>query len=209
MLRSGLFTLFETLGEIDTSKAYQQAVDEAVYGEELGFYAVCPAEHHFAVHVVAPVVADGAPVSSTRIRDAIAAGLMEEATALLGRPFAISGEVVSGAGRGRELEAPTANLACGSRFLPGRGVYVTEVRVDGEVLAAATNVGVRPTFGDDGAVTVETHVLDRQLSLYGKCIELAFLKRLRGEIRFDGPQALAAQIRQDLNDATRYFGGSS
>ena len=77
------------------------------------------------------------------------------------------------------------------------------------MLAAATNVGVRPTFGDDGAVTVETHVLDRQLSLYGKCIELAFLKRLRAEIRFDGPQALAAQIRQDLNDATRYFGGSS
>lgn len=167
------------------------------------------AEHQFAVHVVAAVVADGAPISSTRIRDAIAAGFMEEAATLLGRPFALSGEIVSGAGRGRELEAPTANLACGDRFLPRRGVYVTEVSVDAEVLAAVTNVGVRPTFGGGGALTVETHVLDRQVSLYGQCIELAFLKRLRGEIEFDGPQALAAQIRRDVHDATRYFAGAS
>ncbi len=167
------------------------------------------AEHHFVVHVVAAVVADGTPISSTRIRDAIAAGVMEEATALLGRPFALSGEVVSGAGRGRDLDAPTANLAFGDRFLPGRGVYVTEVQVNGEVFAAVTNVGVRPTFDDDGAVTVETHVLDRRLSLYGRCIELAFLKRLRGEIQFEGPQALAAQIRRDVHDANRYFAAGS
>lgn len=167
------------------------------------------AAHQFAVHVVAAVVADGTPITSTRIRDAIAAGSMEEATALLGRPFSIGGEVVSGAGRGRELDAPTANLALGDRFVPGRGVYVTEVRVDGEVLAAVTNVGVRPTFEVNGPLTVETHVLDRQLSLYGRRIELAFLKRLRGEVQFDGPQALAAQIRRDVRDATRYFAGGS
>lgn len=176
---------------------------------DVDYLARVAAEHQFAVHVVAAVVADGAPISSSRIRDAIAAGCMDEATALLGRPFALSGEVISGAGRGRGLDAPTANLAFGNRFLPGRGVYVTEVRVDGEVLAAVTNVGVRPTFDDDGAVTVETHVLDRQLSLYGQCIELAFLKRLRGEIQFDGPQALAAQIRRDVDDARRYFAGDS
>jgi riboflavin kinase/FMN adenylyltransferase len=167
------------------------------------------ADHQFELHVVAAVVADGRPISSTRIRDAIAGGYMEEATELLGRPFAVTGEVVAGAGRGSDLHAPTANLACGDRFLPGRGVYVTEVRVDGEVLAAVTNVGVRPTFGDDGPLTVETHVLGKQLPLYGQCMELAFLKRLRGEIQFDGPQALAAQIRRDVEDAARYFAESS
>jgi riboflavin kinase/FMN adenylyltransferase len=162
-------------------------------------------QYGFEVHVVPAVMAAGEPISSTRIRDALAAGRVEEAAELLGRPFTLRGEVVHGAGRGRALDAPTANLDVDDRFLPAKGVYVTEVRVDSEAYPAVTNVGVRPTFGDEGSLTVETHLLSGGRALYGKEMSLAFLERLRDEMRFDGPAELAEQIRRDVAAATRYF----
>jgi len=163
------------------------------------------AQHGFELHVVPAVMANGRPISSTRIRDELEAGRVEEAATLLGRPFTLSGNVVSGAGRGRSLAAPTANLELTDRFVPARGVYVTHVQANSERHGAVTNVGVRPTFSDGEDLTVETHILDREISLYGERIELAFLKRLRDEVRFDGPQALAEQIRCDVEEAARYF----
>ena len=162
------------------------------------------AEHGFDVRVVAPVVSGGSPVSSTRVRDALADGRVADAAELLGRPFSLVGEVVAGAGRGRDLGAPTANLAVENTFLPGRGVYVTEARVAGVGHPAVTNVGVRPTFEDDGELTVETHLLDREMSLYGEPMELAFLKKLRDEMRFKSADALAAQIAVDVRQAVDY-----
>jgi len=162
-------------------------------------------QHGLDIHIVPAVMAGGEPISSTRIRDAIESGRIEDAAALLGRAFTLTGEVVHGAGRGRLLDAPTANLSFRNRFVPGHGVYVTEVRWDGETCGAVTNVGVRPTFDDGDEFSVETHLLERDVDLYGKHISLAFLKRMRGELRFDGPEALAAQIRRDVEAATAYF----
>ena len=162
-------------------------------------------EHEFSVRVVASVMSGGRPVSSTRVRDALAEGRVSDATELLGRPFSLVGEVVSGAGRGRDLGAPTANLAVENTFIPGRGVYVTEARVAEVAHPAITNVGVRPTFEDDGALSVETHLLDLQLdhrlSLYGEPMELAFRKKLRDERRFESADALATQIAEDVRQA--------
>jgi len=163
----------------------------------------------FAVTVVPAVMADGDPVSSSRIRDAIAAGRVEEAGALLGRPFALSGVVVAGEGRGREMSAPTANLDVGDRFVPARGVYVTEACVGNRSYPAVTNVGVRPTFDDGRGSTVETHLLAGGSDLYGKSVAVAFLKRLRDERRFDDADALAAQIHDDVQAASRYFSARS
>ena len=161
-------------------------------------------EHGFDVRVVASVISGRGSVSSTRIRDALADGRVSDAAELLGRPFSLVGEIVAGAGRGRDLGAPTANLAVENTFIPGRGVYVTEARVAGGAYPAITNVGVRPTFEDDGELTVETHLLDRQMSLYGKPMELAFLKKLRDEKQFESADALAYQISVDVRQAADY-----
>ncbi len=162
------------------------------------------AEHGFGVQVVGSVMSGGGTVSSSRIRDALEAGRVAAAAALLGRPFSLVGTIVAGAGRGRGLGAPTANLAVENTFTPGRGVYVTEARVAGVAYPAITNVGVRPTFEDDGELTVETHLLDHRASLYGEPMELAFRKKLRDEARFESADALAAQIAEDVRQAVEW-----
>jgi len=159
----------------------------------------------FDLEVVRWVFYAGRPVSSTRIREALAAGRLAEAEAMLGRPFALVGEVVAGAGRGRELGAPTANLAVENGILPAAGVYVTEVGFGDRRLPSVTNVGVRPTFGEGGAMTVETHLVDREIELYGERIELIFRERLRGEKAFPDAAALRAQIAEDVGRARRWF----
>ena len=159
----------------------------------------------FAVDVVSAVIADGRPISSTRIRDALVEGRLAEANELLDRPFALVGRVVHGAGRGRELEVPTANLDFENGCVPAAGVYVTEARIGESVYPAVTNVGVRPTFGTSGDLTVEAHLLDHHGELYGERMELAFLERLRGERQFESAEALAAQIQQDVQQALARF----
>jgi riboflavin kinase/FMN adenylyltransferase len=123
---------------------------------------------------------------------------------MLGRPFAVVGEVVEGDGRGRALEFPTANLDSDNELVPRRGVYVTETVVLATRQASVTNVGIRPTFGA-GTLTVETHLLDFDGDLYGESIEVRFLARLRDERKFSGPQELADQIARDRAAAAAYF----
>lgn len=161
-------------------------------------------ENNLEVRVVSPIMADGNPVSSTCIRDAVAEGRVVDAARFLGRPFSLVGKVVGGSGRGRVLDAPTANLAVENAFVPGNGVYVTEARLDGVSYQAVTNVGVRPTFETEGKLSVETHLLDREMSLYGELLELAFLQKLRGEIEFGSADALATQIAEDVRQAANY-----
>jgi len=145
-------------------------------------------------------------VSSTRIRRLVAEGRVDEAAALLGHPYVLTGTIVEGRRRGRELGFPTANLQTPNELLPPHGVYATTLEVDGVVHAAITNVGVNPTFGEGGKTTVETHVLHYDGGdLYGRRVHLGFVQRLRDERRFADVDALRAQIDADCRRAERLF----
>jgi riboflavin kinase/FMN adenylyltransferase len=161
-------------------------------------------EHGFTVHGVAPVEAGGEIVSSSSIRSAIAAGAVERAATMLGRPFAITGLVGRGAGRGATLGFRTANLEVENELWPAAGVYATEALAFATRWPSMTNVGVRPTF-DGRTLTVETHLLDFDDHLYGERLELRFLARLRDEQRFAGATELAAQLARDRAATEAWF----
>mgnify|MGYP003347005464 CR=1 FL=1 len=144
-------------------------------------------------------------VSSTRIRRLVTEARMDEAAALLGHHYYLDGQIVEGKRRGREIGFPTANLETNNELLPPRGVYATTLEVDGVVHAGMTNIGVRPTFGDDPRTTIETHVLGYDGDLYGRDVRLAFVQRLRDERKFDDVDGLRAQIETDKRRAERLF----
>jgi riboflavin kinase / FMN adenylyltransferase len=156
----------------------------------------------FQAHVVPPMTVDGVAVSSTGIRAALQRGDVTSAARGLGRPYGISGQVTSGAGRGRTLGFPTANIAPDWPLLLARGVYRGDVTVDGRRQAAVVNVGVRPTFGET-TVAVEAHLLDFAGDLYGRHVRLDFLDRLRDEMRFSSVEDLKAQVARDIAAARR------
>jgi riboflavin kinase / FMN adenylyltransferase len=158
----------------------------------------------FSVVGVPQVEIAGETVSSSAIRAAIEEGEIERARAMLGRPFAVTGEVIRGEGRGRTLEFPTANLAVENETIPRRGVYVTETVVFASRFPSVTNVGIRPTFGGS-TLSVETHLLDVDEDLYGERLEVRFLARLRDERTFGGAAELADQIARDRAAAISYF----
>jgi riboflavin kinase/FMN adenylyltransferase len=145
-------------------------------------------------------------VSSTRIRRLVSEGRVDEAGALLGHHHFIEGRVVRGAGRGRGIGVPTANLATGNELIPPSGVYATMVTIDGVVFPSITNIGMRPTFGDVDHPVIETHVLDFERDLYEIPIRLSFVQRLRDERAFPDVDALRAQIDADRRSARRLFG---
>ena len=159
----------------------------------------------FIVKPVAPLMAGGAPISSTRIRGLLMAGEAKAAARLLGRPFSLTGKRIRGAGRGRKLGFPTLNFLPEQECLPDRGVYVTRTRIGGQLIPSVTNIGVRPTFGGNqvNRVIAETHLLSRRTVGQTSHIEVQLLKRLRGERKFDSPEALAAQIGRDVVRARR------
>ncbi len=156
----------------------------------------------FAAHVVPPLIIDGVQVSSSEVRAAIERGEVERAARYLGRPYGLQGEVVAGAGRGRTLGFPTANVDVGQRLVPAPGVYACWAEVRGARHRAVVNIGVRPTFGEELRV-VEAHLLDFAGSLYGTVLGLLFVRRLREERRFPGPDALRDQIGRDVDAARR------
>jgi riboflavin kinase / FMN adenylyltransferase len=155
----------------------------------------------FGVEALAPVLEEGRAVSSSRVREALAQGDAAAASRLLGRTFFVDVRVVAGDGRGRTIGVPTANLETANEILPARGVYAARVRLpDGSWRGAVVNRGRRPTFGGE-TETVEAHLLDFDGHLYGAALRLAFAARLREERRFAGPEALVAQIREDVRQA--------
>ncbi|MCL4872126.1 MAG: riboflavin biosynthesis protein RibF [Anaerolineae bacterium] len=157
------------------------------------------AQKQFTVHQINDLyIWEGERVSSSRIRQALAAGQMDVVTGCLGQPYRITGEVAHGQERGRTIGFPTANLAVWEeQIVPAYGVYATWAWVGGERYAAATNVGVRPTVsGHD--LTIEAHLLDFAGDLYGQEMSLEFLAHIRSEQRFAGLEALKAQIAQDV-----------
>jgi riboflavin kinase/FMN adenylyltransferase len=163
------------------------------------------ADTRFQSRVVPLVEGEGAIVSSSRIRRLLADGHVEQAADLLGQPFRVRGEVVTGDQRGRELGYPTANLIPKAGLIcPANGVYACRV---GKQMAAV-NVGVRPTFGADQALLVEAFLIDFKGNLYGQALTLEFIARLRGEERFSGVEALIEQMGRDV-ERTRELLGST
>lgn len=160
-------------------------------------------EFGFVVEALAPVVFNETQISSSQIRVLLGEGDVEQVKILLNRPYTVSGPVVPGDGRGRTIGIPTANLRVWEeKQLPRSGVYVCQALVNTRYYGAVTNIGVRPTFDHRTmALQVETHLLDLNQDLYGQEIQLEFLYRLRDEHRFPGPQALVAQIQQDIKQA--------
>jgi riboflavin kinase/FMN adenylyltransferase len=178
---------------------YQASAD--MYGlEALGL------ELGFGVHAYTPFVLRGGPVSSSRIRTLISAGDVSRARALLGRPFTVRSTPASGRGYGTRYTVPTINLAPYPELLPANGVYITTVKVGEECFEAVTNVGNRPTFGAD-SFAIESHILNfHPIALAEDTpLELAFLHRLRDEIRFPSTEALLTQIKRDVRYAQRFF----
>jgi riboflavin kinase / FMN adenylyltransferase len=156
------------------------------------------ADGRFATTVHPLLEVDGEIVSSSHIRGLVLAGELAEANRMLGAPFQLSGEVVHGDQRGRELGFPTANLVPEETLVcPGHGVYAC--LADGR--PAAVSIGVRPTFQTGRGELIEAYLLDFQGDLYGQTLNLQFLARLRGERRFDTPEALIEQMRRDVEDA--------
>jgi riboflavin kinase/FMN adenylyltransferase len=151
----------------------------------------------FEVVIVAPVNDGGDVVSSTAIREALRGGRVEDACRMLGRPFALVGEIRTGTGQGRKLVVPTLNLATEQEALPKTGVYVSETVLPGGTYRSVTNVGVRPTF-DGTRLAIESHLFDFAEALTAGPMKVRFLKRLRDEQKFSGPEALREQVLKDI-----------
>ena len=181
-------------------------------------------ERGVRLHVLPQVTIEGLVISSTKVREFVLAGKVDAASELLGRPFDLDGEVVRGAGRGRTLGWPTANLKTSAELLPGVGVYAVRAIVykkdepDATIpkLSGAANLGINPTFRAPGAqaggqspLMLEVHLLDFAGDLYGKTLRVEFIQRLREERRFPGPDALKAQITRDVEDARKVLGSGA
>jgi riboflavin kinase / FMN adenylyltransferase len=158
----------------------------------------------FELEVVQPLKIDGMIVSSTAIREALRDGRVEDAAAMLGRPFTLEGEIQTGTGQGRKLVVPTLNLLTEQEMLPQFGVYATETAAGGDVFRSVTNVGRRPTF-NGARVTVESHLFDFNENWTGGKMQVRFLRRLRDEQKFSGPEALREQVLRDIQEAKAFF----
>lgn len=162
-------------------------------------------QYGFKAEKIDPVRYKEFVVSSTRIRRLIVEGRVDEAGALLGRHYTIAGTVATGAGRGRTLGFPTANLSTDNELVPPTGVYATTAELHGTRWPAVTNIGLRPTFEPAGALTVETHILGLTHDVYGEHLALSFIQRLRDERKFPDVDALREQIEADVRRAGRLF----
>jgi riboflavin kinase / FMN adenylyltransferase len=165
--------------------------------------------HGFDVVSVGLARDAGEVISSTRIREMLREGRVADAAGLLGRPHRIEGTVISGVGRGKGLEAPTANIAPTSDMaLPRLGIYITWSTVEGtESYASVTSVGTNPTFESDGKIRIETLLLDYSGELHGANLAVDFLERIRDQQAFPDAESLAARIKQDVAIARAYSPG--
>jgi riboflavin kinase/FMN adenylyltransferase len=158
----------------------------------------------FGIHVLEPFKIDGNLVSSSFIRKLIADGRVGECKKYMGRNYCVGGEVVVGNKIGRTIGFPTSNILIDEAMVtPAHGVYVTYCNYNGICYQGITNVGVKPTIGDNKK-NIETHIFNFSKELYGKQIRVEFLERIRPEIKFNSVTALAQQIEKDCREAQRY-----
>lgn len=167
-------------------------------GGELGFYA----------DEVPEVRLRGHRISSSRIREHLAAGRVNLARRMLGRPYGVEGVIMRGNRRGHTIGFPTANLKPRNRVIPRFGVYATASLVEGSWRRSITNIGVRPTFEQDAEPSIESYLFDFDGDLYGNVLRVRFLHRIRDERKFNGIDELKAQIKKDSARALNYFGHS-
>ena len=163
------------------------------------------AELGFVADEVPEVRLRGHRVSSSKIRELLAAGCVNLARRMLGRPYGVEGVIIRGNRRGHTIGFPTANLHPHNRVIPKFGVYATATLVDGTWRRSITNIGVRPTFGADFEPSIESYIFDFDRELYGDVIRVRFLHRIRDECKFNGIEELKAQIERDSNRALNYF----
>ncbi len=160
----------------------------------------------FEVHAMASVTLDGVRVSSTAVREALAAGDMTRAHRLLGRPYSISGRVVSGDGLGRKLGCRTANVLMKHNRPPLSGIFAVQVHgIDACVRQGVASLGVRPTVARDGQPTLEVHLLDFERDVYGTHLKVDFLHKFRDEEKYADVETLKQQIAVDVENAKQYF----
>ncbi|MQG37352.1 MAG: riboflavin biosynthesis protein RibF [SAR202 cluster bacterium] len=151
-----------------------------------------------------PKIVNGCAVSSSAIRNAIVKGHCESAAIMLGRNYSISGVIIEGDRRGRELGFPTANIQPDSTItVPGNGIYATIVEINGKSHKAATSIGVRPTFETSGVRTIETFILDYDGDLYGQQMQIEFISRTRSEIAFESTEKLITQMNKDVDEVRK------
>jgi riboflavin kinase/FMN adenylyltransferase len=155
-------------------------------------------QYQFRLKEVGPYQYDGQTISSSQIRDLLLAGEVSRAAVMLGYSYTMQGRVVPGAGRGRKLTFATANIELSDRqkLIPGNGVYTVECRIKNKLYRGMANIGFRPTFGGKDR-TVEVHVFDFADMIYGEQIQISYLKRIRGEIKFKNETDLIRQLQQD------------
>lgn len=160
----------------------------------------------FSVEMIEPIKLKGREVSSTRIRQQLVQGQVDQAAVLLGRPYSISGPVTHGSDRGSRIGLPTANIIhWPKKQLPAVGVYATRVLLGENKYLGITNVGFRPTFEDQKKPSIETHILDFDGNIYGEDLTLQFVQKIRDEKKFSGADALLEQIARDKSTARKIF----
>jgi riboflavin kinase/FMN adenylyltransferase len=165
----------------------------------------CGGERRFVVEAMHTVDIQGERVSSSAVREALAAGDLEHAGRLLGRPYSLSGKVGHGDRLGRKIGFPTANIHLRRRALPLTGVYAVRVHGLGATLSGVANIGVRPTVAREPRPRLEVHLFDFAGDLYGAHLRVSFVKKLRDEARFESLDALTAQIARDAELGRRHF----
>jgi riboflavin kinase/FMN adenylyltransferase len=158
----------------------------------------------FEVGVVEPILLRGSRISSSRIRQLIEEGRVDEARPMLGRCHFVSGRVVAGHRRGRDLGFPTANISSHTEVLPSNGIYATLFEMNDKKWPSVSSIGVNPTFGD-GPRTVETFILDFDADIYGESVKLSFVKRIREERKFAVLADLIAQMHEDVKTTKALF----
>lgn len=160
----------------------------------------------YQVQVIDKLLYEGREISSTFVREAVAAGKMELAAGLLGAPYSVGGPVMHGRKLGRTLGMPTVNLLPPpDKLLPPRGVYMTRLSFEGVDFSGITNVGCRPTVSSSGQMSVETYVYDFHEEIYGEPVEVSFYSFCRPELRFDGVEQLKENMAADIRAGREYW----
>jgi riboflavin kinase/FMN adenylyltransferase len=197
--------VFPDLREVAIGEGWSFGKNRAGNADRL---AALADKHGFTVQAIPPVMLDGAPVSSTRIREAITQRNFDLAHKLLGRSYAVTGKVIQGDQRGRTIGFPTANVAEVEQLLPPRGVYACRARIAAHLTRykAVMNLGARPTFTSNGVDALEVHILDFSADLYGQKLWVSDFVWLRNEQAFPGVEALHAQIAEDVERAKAILG---
>lgn len=166
------------------------------------------AEYGIEVFIIDEVLYSGEKISSSRIRTLLSQGDIERSNELLGRNYEICGEVVTGAGIGRSVGMPTANILCeNGRCLPKDGVYATVCKIDGQRYLSITNIGLRPTLSDGRGRSIESYIFDFDADIYGKIIGLEFLSFLREEKKFESIADVKSAVQDDIIKAKKAFAG--